>query len=363
MADEDDSQKTEEPTQRRRDEARKQGQIAQSADLTGSLQLLAALIAIWLNGGVMLQQLRTATSVYIGGSYGAIERVGGLVMVQDAVARGLAVVGGFIACMFVIAALVSVAQVGIYFSPEALEFKFDRLNPISGFGKIVSLQGAVKGLQQCLKIVVVGVITSWLLWGREGFIASFAGSPLPWVASTSWDIAMKMLFATTLFLVGLGGADYFFQLYRTENQLKMSKQELKDEHKNEEGDPLVRSRRRQLQRELAMKRKMMDELPKATVVITNPTHFAIALRYDSKDTPAPTCIAKGQDRFALQIIEEARRLKIPVMERKPLARALFKTVNVGDEIPSTLYLAVSEVLAHVWRQKHGIADLTNSSVG
>lgn len=356
MASEDDGQKSEQPTQRKRDEARRQGQVAYSQELTGTMLLMAAVLLMWLYGEDFTSQLRSAMETYLANSHAMVhDYVGPMDVLKDAISRGLGVAGGFMAVMFAIALLVNFAQVGFLFSTEALEFKWEKLDPISGFMKIVSVMGIVKGLQQVLKTAAVGCIAMWLLWGREHSIAALTDAPLLYSAKQVWHIALQLLIAVTAMLMLLAAGDYFYQWYRMENELKMTKQEVKDEHRNEEGDPHVRARRRQIQRELAQKRKMIRDVPKATVVITNPDHFAIALRYERGENSAPICLAKGTDHFALKIIAEARKHGVAVVERKPLARALYKLVNVGDEIPHTLYVAVSEVLAYLHRLKHGNA--------
>lgn len=353
MASEDDGQKTEQPTQRKRDEARRQGQVAYSPELTGTMLLMAAVIVMWLYGDDFSSQLRTAMEQYLGNSHALIMHVGLLDLLQDAIKRGVAIAGAFMVIMFGIALLVNFAQVGFFISTEALEFKWEKLDPISGFQKIISVMGLVKGLQQVAKTAAVAAIAVWLMWGKEQQIAALTDAPLFWSASQAWSMALKLLIATTAMLMVLGGADYFYQWFRLENELKMTKQEMKDEQRNEEGDPHVRARRRQIQRELAQKRKMIRDVPKATVVITNPDHYAIALRYVRGENSAPICLAKGTNYFALKIIEEARKHGVSVVERKPLARALYKMVNVGDEIPHQLYIAVSEVLAYLHRLKYG----------
>ncbi len=353
MASEDDGQKTEAPSQRKRDEARRQGQVAYSPELTGTMLLMAAVITMWLYGADFTTQLREAMEQYIGNSHALIVHVGAFDALQDAVKRGLGIAGGFMATMFGIALLVNFAQVGFYFSTEAIEFKWEKLDPIGGMQKLFSVMGLMKGLQQVLKTTAVGAISCWLLWGREALVASLTDAPLLWSAKQTWAMALQLLLATTAMLMVLGAADYVYQWYRVENELKMSKQEMKDEHRNEEGDPHVRARRRQIQRELAQKRKMIRDVPKATVVITNPDHYAIALRYVRGENSAPVCLAKGTNHFALKIIAEAKKHGVTVIERKPLARALYKMVNVGDEIPNMLYIAVSEVLAYLYRLKHG----------
>ena len=351
MADES-GDKTESPTQRRRDEARRKGQVAYSQELTGSLLLLSGVLSIWLFGEYIAGNLSNAMKIFIENSYVTIERVSLQYVLKELVRYAVTIVGAFMAFSFVVALFANIAQVGFVISAEALEFNWEKLDPVSCLQKkVLSPAGLIRGLQQVLKISAIAAIAAWILWGRGEQFSNFQMMPLAESVGVTWGIAVQLLLATTTILLILAVGDFMFQKYRHEEQLKMSRQELKDEHKNEEGDPHVRARRRQLQRELAMKERMIQEIPKATVVITNPTHLAIALRYVPGEMSAPIVLAKGKGFQAKRIVKAARDHNVIVLERKPLAQALFKMVNIGDEIPPQLYYAVGEILAYLYLLK------------
>lgn len=349
MASDDQGEKTEQPTQRRREEARREGQVAYSAELTGSLLLLCGILLLWLFTDHFSGNLKGAMRLFLMNSYAPIEHVTLETVIRRLLSTILTVLGGFMSFIFCVALLVSAAQAGFGISLEAINVKWNKIDPLKGVQRVLSLQGLMKGVQQILKVGMVAGVAYWVVSGRTSEIASMSHLPLMGSVITTWNLAIQLLLAATIILLMLGIADYAFQKYRHEQQLMMSTSEVKDENRNEQGDPQVRGRRRQIQRELALKERMIREVPEATVVITNPTHLAIALKYDRNETPAPICMAKGKGHFAKRIVATAREHGIPVLERKPLAQVLFKTVNVGDEIPPVLYLAVSEILAYLFR--------------
>jgi flagellar biosynthetic protein FlhB len=270
-------------------------------------------------------------------------------LLMRSAARGLEIVGGLCAGMFAVGLGANLAQVGIRVTPESLGPKWDKLNPVTGWQRILSLAGVARGIWAVVRVIVISAVIWWVLRGAEGRITSLADGTLRQSVATVWDLASRMIVAVAGSLVTIGVGDYGVQWFRHEKSLMMTKQELREEQKDEEGDPLLRNMRRQRARDIATQRRAITDVPKATVVITNPTHFAVALRYERGVTSAPIVVAKGRDSFALQIATKARRHGIPVIERKPLARALFKAAKVGQEIPQGLYFAVSEVLAYVFR--------------
>jgi len=342
--------KSEQPTQRRRDKSREQGRVAHSTELNSGVVLLAGIFAIWLGGewlgrGVnqnmhaYLLHLRTVASFEA-----ARADLAGLL------GNALELVGFFLAFVFVAAMGVSVAQArGVYFATEAITFKWDKLSPFEGWKRIVSGAGLMRAVVSLLKLGVIILIAIGVFWGRGAQIASLAQGDLTRSVGIGWDITIRLLLGVTAALVLIGLADYAFQLWRHEQSLMMTRHEVKEEQKTDEGDPLIRARRRGLAREVASRKRMLEEVPKATVVITNPTHLAVALRYEQGVTEAPQVIAKGAGFIAQQIRERAKRHAVPVLERPALAQTLYKAVNVGTEIPVALYYAVSEVLAYIYR--------------
>ena len=243
-------------------------------------------------------------------------------------------------------------QVGLNFNTEAIGFKLDKLNPINGFGRIFSKRSLVELFKSLFKIAVIGyflyTILSQQLLAMPQFIYFDLG--------TSLEQMSKIIFSMSFEVIGvimvLGFLDYGYQKWQTTQDLKMSKQEVKDEMKQSEGDPQIKGKIKQKQRQMAMSR-MMQEVPKADVIVTNPTHFAVALQYH-KGMQAPLVIAKGQDFVAQKIKKLAREASVPIVENRPLARALFASTNIGDAVPAELYQAVAEVLAYVYRLKHRV---------
>ena len=200
-----------------------------------------------------------------------------------------------------------------------------------------------------LKVIILAVVSWWVLNDRGPQVGALAEGMLGRSVSSAWGLCIELLIDISAVLLAMGAVDYGFQWFRHERRLRMTREELKQERKEDDGDPLLIAKRRQRAREIANQRRMIQDVPQATVVITNPTHFAIALKYQRGVDSAPIVVAKGRDQFALQIAIKARRHGIPVIERKPLAQALFKTVKVGQEIPQALFIAVSEVLAYIYR--------------
>lgn len=349
MADDNDNEKSQLPSQRRRDEARAQGQFAYSHELSNGFLLFAgALGMLW--GGFSLAEgldhdlrshianLRVETSV---------DEIQSLFV--GLFGRGLQLAGALMAGMFVVGLAANLGQAGLHFNSESLGPKWEKLNPAANWQHLFSMEGLTRGGFSLLKVGLIGVVVWWILSDRIGEVISLGQHPLAQVVTISWDIGINLLIAAASILLAIGAADYGLQWFRNEKKLMMSREDLKQEKKDDEGDPHVLAKRRQRAREIVSQRRMLEQVPKATIVITNPTHFAVALRYERGEMSAPVVVVKGRDQFALLIMARARRHGIPVIERKPVAQALYKTVKVGQEIPQALYLAVSEVLSYVYR--------------
>ena len=240
-------------------------------------------------------------------------------------------------------------QVGFVINEEALQLKFEKLNPVEGFKRIMSLRSWVEGLKAVIKVVVVGMIVFWILENDILKLPILVNFSIEQIIAYIGDITVRLFLGVGVFMIILATIDYGFQRFELEKQMKMTKQEVKEEHKSREGDPLIKARIRRIQREMA-NRRMMTEVPKADVIITNPTHIAVALKYDHT-MAAPTVIAKGADLVAEKIKSLAKEHSIPVVENKPLARTIFKTIKIGQNIPRELYTAVAEVLSYVYRLK------------
>jgi flagellar biosynthetic protein FlhB len=354
FAEGDSGEKTEQATPRRREEARKKGQVFKSSDLNSAVILLVGSVVLFVTLSLTIDNFRAFTELYLldrtltdfDNAY--IYKL----FVETLYLMGKILFPIFIAT-FIAALLISYMQVGFIFSAETLNPKLERINPIEGFKRVFSKRALVELSKSLFKVVVTGYIVYSVLRKYFYLFPRFVDMEL--VASIKafsivlFEMALKVGIA---FLV-IGVLDYFYQWYEYEKSLKMSKYDVKQEFKQVEGDPLIRSRQRQIQREYAM-RRMMTEVPKADVVITNPTHFAVALKYDLEAMDAPQVVARGQDFVALRIREIARENGVTIVENPPLARTLFYSLDIGDFIPEELYQAVAEVLAFVYRQKRKV---------
>jgi flagellar biosynthetic protein FlhB len=247
----------------------------------------------------------------------------------------------------------NVMQGGLVFSAQALGFHFEKLNPKNGFGRIFSKNGLMELFKSLLMLIAIGIISYHVI---SQYLPIFPRLVLMdvkklvyWTAYISYEVFIRV----AILLIIMAIADFMFQKYRFKEQLKMTKQEIRDEFKETEGDPTTKGRIRRIQRELARKR-MMAEVPNADVVITNPTHYAVALSYKMDSMDAPKVIAKGVGFLALKIKELAQEHDIPLVENKPLAQTLYKTVEVGESIPNSLYKAVAEILAYIYKAKNAL---------
>lgn len=347
--------KTEAPTPRRRQEARQEGQVARSVELNSALVLLTCLVILRMTGPSLVEHLREV-------ALNAFTRFPSRDLTIPGVSAGLVqlllVVGLAIAPFVVGVAVVGFAsgalQVGLVLSGKALQFKGERLNPITGIARMFSVRSAVELAKAIAKIVVIGYIVFAFIRDRYSDIASLPGGDYLGICCEIGQLTWELLLRSGFALLVIAGLDYIFQRFQNEKQLKMTKQEVKEDFKRTEGDPLIKSRIRQRQREMAH-RRMMTEVPKADVVVTNPTHYAVALRYDADRSTAPLVVAKGQRLVAQRIREIAEEHNIPIVENVQLARALYASVEIGDEIPAELYQAVAEILAYVYRLSRRLA--------
>ena len=348
---EEGSDKTEQPTQRHRDDARARGQFVYSHELINGLLLMAGSVGLWwcgtaLAGGLSREIQSHLRTPRVELAVGDVPSV-----VTGMLSRGLQLTGGLLAGVFAVSLAANLAQAGLHINSESLGPKWEKINPAENWDRIFSTEGLMRGGLAIAKVTLVGVAVWWVLSDRGEQIAVLGTGVLSQSVATAWGIAVELLIAASSVLLLIGAIDYGWQWFRNEQSLRMSREELKRERKDDMGDPLIQARRRQRALELVSQRRLLEEVPKATLVITNPTHLAIALRYDRGVNGAPVVIAKGRDQFAFQIAARARRHGIPVVERKPVAQALFKMVKVGQEIPQILYIAVSEVLGYVYRLK------------
>jgi len=344
-------EKTEKATPRKRRQARRKGQVASSHEVTSSVILLAALGLFFLMGPYLKNHLlRMFGEVYLNWLDMDVTAQNIMPMFYRFLMEMLL----FMAPIFILAILVTVAvnyaQIGWLFTLEPLKFNLKRLNPIQGLKNLFRLRSLVELAKSVLKLAIIGLAIYGVLMSRMDEILSLAHMPIEGAFSFVGKLVLQMgvIVAILLFILSIG--DYAFAKYEYEKSLRMSKQDIKDEIKDTEGDPRVKGRIRERQRRMAIMR-MMQEVPKADVVITNPTHYAVALKYDSAKMDAPVVVAKGVDYMALKIRETAKKHDVVIMENRPLARALYERTEIGEMIPTDLFQAVAEVLAYVYRLK------------
>lgn len=343
-----EQEKTEQPTPRRRAKAREQGQVAKGREVGTVAVLMSSLLVFYLAGKHMLVGTMGLWTHVLGNVIQPELTPGDahdlLRLVQTTMANVLLPI---LAAVFVGAFLANVMQVGFRVTPKAVTPDLSKISPLKGFKRLFSLKSLVELAKNLVKLAVVGVVVYLTVRSEiKGAFVLMDQGPWPileYIMGTAFDILHRAAWV----LLVLAILDYVYQRWEFEKDLKMSKQEVKEEHKQTEGDPHVKSRIRALQREMA-RRRMMEAVPKAQVVITNPTHVAVALKYE-KGMNAPLVLAKGAGFLALRIREVARKHGVPVVENPDVARALFKMAEIGKEIPRMLYRAVAEILAHVFR--------------
>jgi flagellar biosynthetic protein FlhB len=351
MADGDDD-KTEEPTGKKLDDERKQGNVIQSQEVKTALMLTSILIAVWMFIPFMMSHLRSMLAGLIEHSFTI--RVGTenelVELTTDVLVRLGIVMAPLFVMFIVIGVAASVGQVGWMVSWSKLEPKLSKLNPLAGLKRIFSARSVIELGKSIIKLIVVGTILTLLTMPRLKELESLPGMELMQILTYLHKVIIRLIFAVVLIVAALGGADYLYQRYSFMKKMKMSRQEVKDEHKNAEGDPIVKSRLRALRMQRARQR-MMAAVPKADVIVTNPTHYACALKYDPETMGAPVLLAKGKDLIALRIRQVAEENEIPIVENPPLARALFASVELDHEVPPDHYKAVAEVISYVMRLK------------
>ncbi|MGM0880863.1 MAG: flagellar biosynthesis protein FlhB [Bacillota bacterium] len=344
-------EKTEQATPKKRDEARKKGQIARSADLPGSLIMMFTFLSFIMLGSFYKQHILMLFGNLFE-DWLLMELTTGNVMTffTDITLELLLILAPIFAVAFIIAILGNVVQFGFLLTGEPLKMKFNKINPINGFKQIFSMRTVVEFLKSVLKLLIIGILVFSAIWKEWDRILVLASLPIQQIFTFTAGLTVTLGIQIGAVLAVLALADFFYQRFEHNKSLKMSKQDIKDEYKKSEGDPIIKGRIRERQRRMALQR-MMQEVPKADVVITNPTHFAIALKYDATKMEAPKIIAKGMDHVALRIKEIAKENGVVTMENKPLARALYERAEIGDVIPADLFQAVAEVLAYVYKMK------------
>jgi flagellar biosynthetic protein FlhB len=354
MAEQPAQDRTEEATPKRIKEAREKGDIAKSMELTSAILMISVLIFFYFYGGAFLNGLSSVIrDIYSSLATTTITPRSFPSLAMWMSERGILILGPVLLLVIIMALLVNYLQVGVIFAPKALGPNWERINPMTGLKRIFSTRGLVELIKGILKMLIVGTIIYVYLADRVKdypFLTYMTPSQI--IGSLGSDLLKIGGYVGIAYLI-MAVADFTYQRWEWKRKLRMTRQEVKDEFRQTEGNPELRSRLRSMQREMSRNR-MMAETARATVVVTNPVHVAVALKYDEDDiTAAPEVVAKGQRKVAERMKEVARDNDVPIKESPALARALFQSCEVGDEIPYAYYKAVAEILAEIFWDRYG----------
>jgi flagellar biosynthesis protein FlhB len=343
-------ERTEQATPRKRDQAREKGQVARSQELNSVAIVFFGMIALSIFATSIYNNLAnvfyfnlhmTGTDLTVASAY--------KLFIDNGTAF-LKIIAPILLFLGIVGILINLAQVGAMITFEPLTPKFDKLNIISGIGRLISTKTLVELIRDTIKITIIGYIAYLTLKGELKNYIPLVDQEVGQIMMFMARVSLKICLRVSAALLVLAILDYAYQRFEFERQIRMTKQEIKEEYKLFEGDPLIKSRIRRIQREMAHAR-MLHDVPKADVVITNPTHLAVAIQYDPSSMSAPKVVAKGERLIAQKIKEVAIKAGVPVVENQPLARAIYEAVDIGMSIPAKLYRAVAEVLAYVYKLK------------
>ncbi len=344
-------EKTEKATPKKRQDARKKGQVAKSNEIPSAFIMLFSFLALMMFSGFFQDRITSFFTVaYTDYMKLEITSANITILFSQLAYQGTIMLLPIMLIALVVGIIGNYIQIGFLMTGEPLKMKLNKLNPIEGAKKIFAIRALVEFLKSILKFLVIGFVVCFTIWLERDTLLSLSSMPLENIYVYAARITVLIGLQIAVLLAFLSIFDYIYQRYEHEKSLRMSKQDIKDEHKKAEGDPLIKSKIREKQRRMAMQR-MMQEVPNADVVITNPTHYAVALKYDKEQMEAPFVVAKGQDYVALKIKEAAQSSGVMTMENKQLARALYAQADIGDPIPDDLFQAVAEVLAYVYKVK------------
>ncbi|MCB1481219.1 MAG: flagellar biosynthesis protein FlhB [Rhodobiaceae bacterium] len=350
MADDvDDAEKTEDPSERKLLEARRKGDVAKSQEVSTWFVLVGSAMALFIFGGAAAQDL----ALYLKGIFQHADQIGLDTLSLRVLGRDIALaVTAALAIpllLLIIAAIAGNAiQHGFLLSAENLKPKLSKISPQAGFKRLFSSQSLVNFAKGLAKLTIVGVLMGVVVWPERGRLDTLVAAGIPAILETASWLGMKLMIATIAVMTLIAAADFAYQRHTYYKKQRMTQREVKDEYKQAEGDPLVKAKLRQIRAERSRQR-MMSKVPEATVVVTNPTHFAVALKYE-EGMQAPICLAKGVDAVALRIREKAREHGVPIVENPPLARALHASVDLDQIIDPQHYKAVAQVISFVMRQ-------------
>lgn len=347
-------EKTEEPTAKKLEDARKEGQVAKSREIANGLGLLALFLLLKIMvGSIGTSFLESFSMVYnripvICKLNGGASPMGDIsVLLRTVMLRLLIILLPVLLIGFAVAFVSDLFQVKWRPTSKPLQPKFSKLNPINGIKKIFSAQSLVELVKSVAKILLIALVTYSYIKKKSGLLYALYDMSMMQAVNLIGETVIELGIRISAIYMIIAGADFMYQKYKFKNDMKMTKQEVKEEYKNAEGDPEIKGKIKARMRE-ASQRRMMQAIPKADVVITNPTHYAVAIRYDTEVAPAPIVVAKGSDYLAQKIKQIARENNVEIVEDKPLARMLFANVDVDKQIPPELYQAVAEILAMVY---------------
>ncbi|HSI66874.1 MAG TPA: flagellar biosynthesis protein FlhB [Planococcus sp. (in: firmicutes)] len=348
-------EKTEKATPQKRQESKRKGQVAKSPEVAAAMIMLGGILLLYFTGGWMLEQILGIFRVNLTQFFNwELTPASTRTLLEQMAFEGFKIMVPMALIGMIFGFLGNYIQIGPIFSADPLMAKFERINPIKGAKRIFSVRALVELAKSLLKISIIGTAAFLVLWFAKEELFLLSQQSVPHALSFVGGLVIKLGLTASLILLCLAVLDYIYQKHEFEKGIKMSKQDIKDEYKKSEGDPLIKSKIKEKQRQMSMNR-MIQDLPNADVLITNPTHYAIAIKYDAETMEAPQVIAMGKDHLALKIKEKAKELDIVIMENKPLARALYAQVEVGDYVPEDLFMAVAEVLAYIYRLKGKIS--------
>ena len=352
MAEKPAAEKTEQPTAKRLRKAREKGQVAQSQELPAAFSIVVLVIALSLYAPSLLrwfmlqmeQGISSETSVFA-------NKNAFISFLNTKITSSIIAMCPIMVALFAGSIVACVTVSGLNFAPQALSLKFSAINPVKGFEKLFNVKSVVKLGVSIAKLIIISIIVWVYLRSRIDTLAAIRWAWSAQIAAAISRLIAGMLIRVCVGLLVIAAIDVIFQKWKYTKDLKMTKQEVKRERKDTDGSPEVKSRVRQIQMEMARKR-MLQEVPKANVILVNPTHVAVALRYDAKTMESPVMVAKGADHLAEKIREIARAYGVPIIRKPELARTIYSTVKIGDSIPQILYTAVAEVLAMIYRLRH-----------
>jgi len=355
MAEDSSQEKSEAPTAKKKADTRRKGNVAKSTDINSVFVLLAAIFMLRIAGPWMLDEMQANIRTFI--EMFAVTDMSMLRIIkigQDSVMLTIKLMLPILGAVLFAGLIANLIQVGWLLTFEPLTPKLSKINPLSGVKRLFAFRSIVETTKNLLKISIIGYIAYITIRGGYDILVGLADASVAAIWNFLLVSTFDIFIRTALALIVIAIADYSYQRYDHTKKIKMTHQEIKEEHKQMEGDPKVKGRIRQLQREMS-RRRMMDQVPQASVVVTNPTHLAIALRYDEVEYPVPMVVAKGVDAEALKIKKTALEHGVPVREDVELARAMYPKVEIGMEIPAEFYVAVATVLAEIYKMKNHAA--------